>query len=268
MSRMVQYASAAGAIVERDFRVFVSYRARVLSQLFGLCLSMLIFYYVSKLVDVDAFSSPEQYFAFVATGLLVTNVLQSVLAVPMTIRHELVAGTFERLMISPFGVLPALMAMLVFPMLLACAIAIVGFVGVALAFDLPVAWSTAPLAIPVALLGAISFSALGLLMAASVIVFKQAPGAAAVIALITLASGVYFPVELLPGWIAWVAEVQPFTPAVELLRELLLGSTGAESPAAALAKLVGFIVVLVPLSALVVSAALRFARRRGTILEY
>ena len=45
MSRIASYMSAAGAIVERDVMVFISYRARVISQLFGSgCLSMVIFY--------------------------------------------------------------------------------------------------------------------------------------------------------------------------------------------------------------------------------
>lgn len=268
MSRLASYMSAAGAIVERDAMIFISYRARVISQLFGLMLSMVIFYYVSQLVDLRLFSSPEEYFAFVATGLLATTVLQSAFLMPSAVRQELVAGTFERLLMSPFGAIAGISSMLIFPMLLSCFIAIVGFVGVALLFDLPVTWSTAPLAVPVALLGAVSFSALGLLMAAAVVLFKQAPGAAAVLALLTLASGVYFPVDLLPGWIAWISEVQPFTPAIDLLRNLLIGTDAADPAGVALAKLIGFSVVLIPLGILALRVAVRTGRRWGTILEY
>ena len=268
MRAIAAHLSAAGAVVERDARVFVSYRARTVTQFFGLAMSMLIFYYVSQLVDPTVFGSPEAYFTFVATGLLVTNVLQSALVMPVVVRQELVAGTFQRLITSPFGAIAGLISMLIFPMLLSCVVATVGFIGVALIFDLPVTWSTAPLAVPVALLGALSFSTIGLVIAASVILFKQAPGVAAVLALLTLSSGVYFPIDLLPGWLSWIADVQPFTPAVELLRHLLIGSSGEMAPGAALLKLIAFVLLLIPVATFVLRLAVERSRKRGTILEY
>jgi len=42
--------------------------------------------------------------------------------------------------------------------------------------------------------------------------------------LLPLISSAFVPVDALPGWLRPIAEYQPFTPAIETLRGLLLGS--------------------------------------------
>ena len=74
-----------------------------------------------------------------------------------------------------------------------------------------------------ALVGAMALGAIALLFAAMVVRYKQAPGAAYVLAAISLVAGFYFPPSLLPWWLGWASDVQPFTPAVDLLRHLLVG---------------------------------------------
>lgn len=178
-------------------------------------------------------------------------------------------GTFERLVLSPFGPVLAIFSMAVLPLMLAFVLAIVTLGAGALLFDLPVRWSQAPLAMPVALLGSCAFTALGLGFSAIVIVFKQATSLAAfVVAAISLVSGVYFPVALLPGWAEWVAGVEPFKPTVDLLRHLLLDTPMSGSTAGALGKLGAFVLVLTPLATFVLVRALRLTQRRGTIAEY
>jgi ABC-2 type transport system permease protein len=262
------YAAAAGAIFERDARVFLSYRVRVVSQFSTLLLTLAIFYYVSRLVEAPSFASPDAYFAFVATGVLTAWVLQAALSAPTSFRQELVAGTFERSLVSPLGPVGLIVTSLLFPIALALVVAITGFVGAAAIFDLPVTWAQAPSAIPVALLGATAFAGVALLMVACVVAFKQSPGVGLVLAAISITAGVYFPTDLLPGWLRWMGDVQPFTPAVDLLRHLLIGASPGEEPLAALIKLVAFTAVLLPLGAWVVSLAVDHGRRRGTILEY
>lgn len=268
MSRSTAYLAGAVAVFKRDLQVFVTYRLQTLSQVMGTLLSCVIFFYVSRLVETGAFSSPDQYFAFVVTGLLAIFVLYSALLLPVGLRQELVAGTFERLLISPLGAVGGVISMLLFPILFSLTVAAVCFLLVAAAADIGVQWSTAPAAIPVALLGAVTFSGLALMVAAVTIVFKQSPGVTVVLALIGLTGGVYFPVDLLPGWISWISEVQPFTPTIDLLRHLLIGTEPTNAVPVALLKLVGFAAVFGGLGTLALRAAVRHARRRGTILEY
>jgi ABC-2 type transport system permease protein len=262
------HLSAAGAILQRDFLIFVSYRMRTISLAANAIFSVTLFYYVSRLVAVDTFQTPADYFAFVVVGIVIAHIVQSTIGVALQLRSELVAGTFERILLSPFGVVGGVVSMMVFPFLTSTLIAAVMVVFSVAVFDMPIEASTAALALPVGFLGALSFAGFGILFAAMAVVFKQTTGIQWVIAGIALIGGLYFPVQLFPGWIQWTSEVQPFTPTVELLRHLLSGYALNESVAESLLKVTGFAVVFLPLSMMALAAAARHARRRGTIIEY
>jgi ABC-2 type transport system permease protein len=269
VSRFADSAAGAMAVVQRDFRIARSYRLRFFSGIFSAFFSLTLFYYVSRLVRVDQFASPDAYYGFVVAGLVILQVLQSTLVTPSTsVRTELVAGTFERLAVSPFGAVRALAASMLFPFAYSLLMSLLMLVFAAAVFDLPVEWSTAPLAVPAFVLGALAFAPFGLVLVAAVVVWKQATGAAWVMAGITLLAGFYFPVALLPDWIEWTSDVQPFTPAVDLLRHLLIGIPLEDPVWSDVLRLTGFAVVLVPLSALCLVTAIRTSRRRGTMLEY
>jgi ABC-2 type transport system permease protein len=263
------FLTGAGAVIRRDFLIALSYRFRLASGIFTAFFSLTLFYYVSRLVRVERFATPDDYYGFVVAGLVILQVLQSTLVTPgASLRTELVAGTFERLAVSPFGAVRALGASMLFPFAYSLVMSVVMLLFAAIVFGLPVEWSTVPLAVPAFLLGAVAFAPFGLMIVAAVVVWKQATGVAWIMAGITLLAGFYFPVSLLPDWIEWTSDVQPFTPAVDLLRHLLIGIPLEDSAWLDVARLAGFAAVLVPLSVLVLVAAVRTGRRRGTILEY
>ena len=270
MSSAVALASAAGAICKRDWLIFASYRTRFVTTFFTTAVSLTLFYYVSRLVTSPRFGSPDDYFAFVVVGMIIFGVLTSTLSTPVaTLRSELQAGTFERMVVSPFGAVRSIASLLIFPMLLAVVIGVLSLAYAAIVFGLDVRWSTAAAAIPLAAVAALAFAPFGLVMAALVVLFKQTnAGATFVMAGITLLAGVYFPVALLPDWIEWTSHVQPFTPAVDLLRNALVGTPLRDPLGLELFKLVGFAVVLLPLAVVVLRVAVARSRRRGTIIEY
>ena len=261
---------AAAAVCARDFRIWSSYRTRFFSTLFAAVFGVTLFYYVSRLVNSPAVGSADEYFGFVVVGTATLEVLTATLTAPIaTLRSELVVGTFERMVVSAFGPVASIVSLIMFPLLLGLVLGTVTITTAVIGFGLDLDWATVPLSIPAALLGAISFAPFGLLMAAAVLVFKQTnAGAAFVISGLSLVSGFYFPVSLLPDWIQWASEVQPFTPAVDLMRHLLIGSPMSDSPAVAVAKLVGFAAVTLPIAAAALRMSVRRGRRNGTITEY
>ena len=150
---------------------------------------------------MKSFSAPDQYFAYAVIGLVILQVLYSTVgALPARVRQELVAGTFERSVVSPFGAAAAVVSMTVFPFLLALVSAVSTIAFAAIVFGMPMHWSTVALGIPLAVFGCLSFAPFALLGAAAVIVVKQAqsgtglwsPGSRFI-------SGFLFPVSLLPG---------------------------------------------------------------------
>jgi ABC-2 type transport system permease protein len=270
MPLVLRYGSAALGIVQRDAAVFASYRLRFVAQVASTLFTLLLFYYISKMVRVGMFPSSDDYFAFVAVGLVIFGVLTSTLAVgPATLRQELVAGTFERLVVSPFGAVAGVLAMLLFPFAYALVQGVISLLLAALLFGLPLEWPSAALALPVAFLGVLAFLPFGVLIAAAVVVLKQAMAAGNfLVAGLSVVAGLYFPVALLPGWIEWTSDVQPFTPAVDLLRHLLVGTPLGSSPWAEVGKLALFAAALIPASVWVLHRAVRVGRRRATITEY
>jgi ABC-2 type transport system permease protein len=262
--------AAAGAICTRDWRIFVSYRMRLFSMLISTAVGVTLFYYVSRLVNGGQFGSSDEYFAFVVVGMVILEVLTSTLTSPIgTLRAELLTGTFERMVVSPFGPVASIMSMIVFPLALGLAMGATTLMIAAALFGLDLQWSTAPLAIPVVGLAALAFAPFGILLAAAVVQFKHTnAGAALVVTALSLVAGLYFPVSLLPDWIEWASEVQPFTPAVDLLRHLLVDTPTSESAGVALVKLTGFAAVMIPIAVLVLRASVNRSRRAGTITEY
>jgi ABC-2 type transport system permease protein len=201
---------------------------------------------------------------------VIFEVLTSTLSMPVaTLRAELQAGTFERMALSPFGPVRSIVSLLIFPLLLALVTGILTIAYAGVLFGLDLRWETLPAAVPVAVLAAAAFAPFGLLMTAAVVLFKQTnAGSSFIITGVTLLAGVYFPVSLLPSWIRWASDVQPFTPAVDLLRNVIVGTRLPDPLGLELLRLVGFTAVLLPLSLLALRGALTKSRRRGTIIEY
>ncbi|MEA2248304.1 MAG: type transport system permease protein [Solirubrobacteraceae bacterium] len=270
MTALLPTVDGVLGVAQRDAAIFFSYRLRAVAQaLLALC-SVTLFYYVSRLVGNARFPSADAYFAYVVVGLVILHALTATLAVvPNTIRTELVAGTFERLVISPIGPALGICAMTLFPALAAAVTGVLTLLFAVVLFGCPLAGAEALLAIGVAPLAMASFLPFALIVAALVLVSKQAGnlGNLVVIAL-SLAGGVYYPPELMPGWISWVSDVQPFTPALDLLRHLIIGSPATITPAHAVERLVAFAVLGTPVAYLVLRSAVSLCRRRGTLVEY
>jgi ABC-2 type transport system permease protein len=269
MNDVLTAGSAFLAVVRRDLRIYLSYRTRLVSQALTSLFSLTLFYYVSRLVHVSGFNSPSGYFGFVVVGLSMVSVMYSCFSIPDLLRQELVAGTFDRLILSPFGAVRSVVATALFPLLYSFVLAAVTLGLGCVLFGLQLHWSTVPLSVPVMALALLSFLPFGLLFAALTVVVKQGSvGTSWVIALVSIVGGLYFPVSLLPGWAQTAAKLQPFTAATSVLRHLLVNSSVGESAGGALVKLALFAAVLVPGSILVLSMAIRFGQRRGTIIEY
>lgn len=270
MSAIAAYGGAGAAIVRRDALLFMSYRFRLVSQLATVFFSISLFYYLSRLVHVSTFASPDQYFGFAVVGIAILEVIGASLAgLPPALRQELVAGTFERLVLSPAGAVTTTVAMLAFPMLVALLSGTIALAFGVAVFGLPLHWATAPFAIPVAFLAATAFAPFAIVIGGAVLAVKQAGRVSGfVVTGLSLIGGFFFPVNLLPAWIRWMSEVQPFTPSLNLLRHLLIGTPLLEAEWLSLVKLVGFAAVLLPVAVWVLSISVRWSQRRGTVIEY
>jgi ABC-2 type transport system permease protein len=263
------WLDAMAAIVRRDAILFISYRAQFVSQVLTPLFSLTVFYYISKVLTSSTIDSPGGYFGFVVIGLVIVQILTISLGVmPVTVRQELVSGTIERSLVSAHGPVNGILGSMLFPLINALLSGTLMLVLAALIFGLPLE-STAALAIPVALLGTIAFMPFAVMLVAMVMAFKQVSSASGfLVTAIAIVGGLYFPIALLPSWIRWASDVQPFTPATDLLRHLLVGTPLVHPFAIELLKLIAFAAVLLPIAFYLLRKAIRYGQRTGTIAEY
>jgi ABC-2 type transport system permease protein len=269
VSELASNGRAFRAVLRRDLSIYLSYRMRFLSQAASTLFSLVLFYYVSRLVHVRGFGSPDKYYAFVVVGLALLGVIYSCFSTPGLVRQELVAGTLDRLILSPFGAVRGIVAMTLFPLAYATVLATLSLALACAVFGLQLHWSTIPLSVPVMGLTLLAFLPFGLLFAALTIVVKQNNvGTTWVVAILALIGGMYFPVALLPHWVQQAGQLQPFTPATEVLRHFLVDSPVATPIGYSLLKLLAFAAVLLPVSIHALAVAVRAGQRRATIIEY
>lgn len=269
MSQARLWYDAMWGIVRRDAILFVSYRSQLLAQFVGPLFSITLFYYISHIVTAKSIHSPGGYFGFVIVGLVIVQILTISLGVmPVTVRQELVSGTIERFLVSAHGPINGILGTMLFPLINAIFSGVLMLTLAALIFGLPLA-ATAVLAVPVALLGTLAFMPFAFFLVALVMAFKQASSATQfIVSGVAIVGGLYFPTTVLPGWIRWASDVQPFTPATDLLRHLLVNTPLVHPAGVELLKLVGFIAVLLPAGVMLLRAAIRYGQRTGTIAEY
>jgi ABC-2 type transport system permease protein len=266
---MRPWCEAMLGIMRRDAILFISYRTQLVSQLLSPLFAITVFYYISHLLTVTTFHSPGGYFGYVIVGLVIVQILTLSLGImPGGVRQELISGTIERFLVSAHGPVNGILGTMLFPLCNAFFSGVLTLVLATAIFGLPLA-ATSFLAIPVALLGVIAFMPFALFLVAVVMAFKQVASASQfIVSGIAIVGGLYFPIALLPGWIRWMSEAQPFTPATDLMRHLLVDTPLVHPAGVELLKLVGFSVVLLPAGFMLLRAAIRYGQRTGTIAEY
>src|SRR5262249_53416463 len=125
-------------------------------------------------------------------------------------------------------------------------------------------WGTAALVIA---LGSVSLIGLGILTGVLPLLYPERGEQMSfmVQAVVLLVSGVYYSVDVLPGWLRVFSVLSPATYFLDGVRGALIEGATPVDVAADLAMLVVFAVVLIPLGIAVFSAAERWAKRTGRL---
>ena len=269
----VGWFPAIGAFLRRDWALAKSYRLSLALELVGTFLSLALFFYLSKLIDGSeiAQSQPydQGYFAFAVVGLsLLSLVRVGLTAFASRLRDDQLTGTLEALLATPASAGLVIIGSAAYDLIGSIAYAVVTlaiavvFFGLALDID---AASVGAILVGVPGLVAL-FAALGVAVAAFTIVFKQVTAVMGLVSTgLALLGGVYFPVEVLPEPLETIAELLPFTWALDVLRAALLGG---ELEIDKLIGLVSCAALAMPISLWVFGRALGRAKRDGSLTQY
>ncbi len=178
-------------------------------------------------------------------------------------------GTLESILVTPTAPTTIQIGSVAYA-LLYIPIRIAVFLGLIVAiFGLDFQWSGIGPAV-VVLVAFIPFVwGLGLMSASAILTFKRGTaGVGLITAVLTLGSGAYFPLSLLPDWAEAAADFNPLALATGGMRDALLGGVGWSEVAPKLLILAAVSAVSVVAGVVAFRLALGRERRRGTLGLY
>ena len=262
------------AFIRRDFLVAWSYRIVFVSDVINLAGQVLLFAFVGKMIDPSTLprygGTEVTYLEFASIGIALAVFVQFGLTrVGSAVRGEQLMGTLESVLMTPTAPTTVQLGSVAFD-LVYIPIRTALFLGLtAVFFGLHFSpGGTLPAAL--ILLSFIPFVwGLGVVAGATILTIRRGGGMVGfgVLAL-AFSSGIYFPVDLLPGWVEATAAFNPIALAIEGIREALLGTVTASETASILAVLAPLSLAALGLGLLTFRLALRRERRRGTLGLY
>lgn len=262
------------AFFKRDFLEAASYKFSFVSSIFSVFLSSATFFFISRLIPGGENTSLApyggDYFSFVIIGIAFSGFLQIFQqGFPGYIQNAQITGTLEVLLVSRTNIPTILFGSSIYNFLFYLATSIFQ-IGVAIfVFGLTLGKINWIGFFVVFILSAVCYLSIGILSASFLLVFKSGDPFSWVFGSLSgLFGGVFFPYAVLPPWIRWISYCLPITHTLNGLRYSLLSSASFSQILPSILALLGFAVVLLPLSLYVFSHSLLKAKKDGTLTHY
>ena len=204
-----------------------------------------------------------------ALALLVGATIWAFLGIIFEFMTETVAwerweGTIEYTFMAPLSRAVHLLGMGAFAVLYGVVRTTLLFAVVAVFFGLTFPDANFAAALVLLAVASISFVGIGMVTAVLPLISPEKGAQLGFIAqgLLLVVSGVYYPIEVMPGWMEALAAISPATYALEGIRGAILDGAGVGDE---LVPLVVLGVVSIPLGLLVFRAGERYAKRHGKL---
>lgn len=262
------------AFFRRDLLVMWSYRLAFFTDWLNLLMQVVVFFFVGRIVNPGQLptygGTRATYMEFVVIGIAVTSFMQISLGRVVTaIRAEQLQGTLEALLLTPTAPTTLQLGSVVYE-LAYVPLRMLIFLALATSlFGVSFTYSGLLPALTVLLVLIPFVWGLGVMSVAGVLTFRRGIGVVGFGATaLTLSSGTYFPISVLPPWLESLARLNPITMAVQSIREALIGGAGwAQTwPTTLVLIPIGFVSMAAGIVAF--RLALGRERRRGTIGLY
>jgi ABC-2 type transport system permease protein len=266
--------STATAFLKRDFSIALSYRIAFVLQILGIFFGVASFYFLSRLFGAALVPQLEQYggdyFSFVLIGLAFNGYLGlSLSSFASSIREGQMTGTLEIMLLSPTRLSAILFSSSLWDYLLTTINVVVYLVVGSLVFGFDVSQANFLTAFVVLILSVASFSGIGILSAAIVLVVKKGDPIAWIFGGVsTLLAGVYYPISVLPDWLTPLSHILPMTYSLDAMRLAMLRGYSIYDVRYDILILLGFTLVLTPLAFLTFRKALKRAKVEGSLIQY
>ena len=262
------------AFLKRDAAIEATYRAALLAQFGGVLFWVVFFAAVAQLVDRTATGALARYggsyASFALLGVAFGGYLQTgLISYPQRLREAQLVGTLEATLMSPASPVAFVAALGLWDHIITSGRVLVYLGCGVLFFTLDLRHANIGGALAVLVPAIVAFDALGMISAGLVLMVQRGASLAPLLATVAgLLSGVYFPVEVLPASVQWLALLLPSTHALVGLRLALLRGAAWADLLPSIGALALFDLLLLPCSMLVVRWAVRRALVQGTLGQY
>src|SRR2546423_2880688 len=263
------------AFVARDWRLELSYRMQFFLRILSILIVVTTLFFISKIFTGFAdprFAQWSDPLAAWLTGLAVLNYFMTGFSsLANAIRQEQVQGTLESVLMTPINVPTVIVASSAWDFVQATLFSFLYLFFGWLFFKVHYQGSYL-LALAFLLLTTIVLSCLGILSASFAMVFKRGDPFGIFLGTgSALFSGVFFPTQLIrdyAGSVFQISRILPPTYGLDGIRRVLIEGHGFSEVRAPLLTLVGFLLVLLPLSLWVFGRAVKRAKREGSLIQY
>ncbi|MEJ2748264.1 MAG: ABC transporter permease [Anaerolineae bacterium] len=263
-----------GAFLVRDFYTETSYRFAFLAGIGGILFRTFIFYFLAQFIGQSA--APlladynGDYFAFVLIGLALGGYFGVGLSgFARALRDAQTTGTLEALMMTPVPVSLVVVGSAAWSYAYMTFRVLVYLLTGVLLLGVNLRGANVTGALLILLLGIVAFASIGILAASIIMVIKRGDPVTALLGnLANLVGGVYYPIEVMPGWLQVVAKLLPISYALHGMRLALLTGAGWGELWPDILTLGLFCVILFPLSILTFRYAVERARLDGSLAQY
>lgn len=259
------------AFIRRDFLSVVSYRLAFLLQVGGMFLSLLAFYFMTRMWDPGAEGLDGMPpFDFLLIGLAFLSYFSTALyAFASRIRDEQMMGTLEAMLVSPTRTHIVVFASAAWDFTYGAFRIVLYLAFAVLLFQVRLhvnSWTALFLGVALTLL---SSAGIGILSASFIIYFKRGDPINFVLSgATTLFGSAFFPVEQLPDWVEPVSRFVPLAWSLQVIRGSLLQGKTVSELRGPLVILLGLTVVLLPAGLWASRFAIRKAKREGSLIQY
>jgi len=268
---------AAWAIGKKDLIVLSRYRIAVVSQIFtplyqGVIPAFLFgasFAVAGHVSGLEATVGTENLAGFIFLGGVISGLVAiSFWAMAMGLRNEMDAGTLEPTWLTPTRhetiVIGKAMGSLLWFLISQVVLFTIGIAVFGLRFDARII-----VAVPALLVAIVGMLGVAYLLAGIVLLIRDANFFIdCTNFLFGVASGVAFPVTMLPGVFQVIAVLLPTTYAMDILRREAIGARPTFDPALEYVALIGTTAVLYPVGRSFFRRAERIMRVRGSVSQF
>ena len=260
------------AFMKKDFIIDASYKLFFIIRIFNIFLSVIVYYFLSKLIGNNAYEYlakySTDYFSFAIIGIAFAGYLNTAIAsFSESLRDAQTTGTLEFILSTPTKITTFLFGSVLWNFIVKSLDIIIYFLFSIFLFDLNLNNANWLSALVITTLTIISFISFGIFGACLVILYKR-DFSLWIITIFRLIGGVLFPITILPLSLRFFSYLIPITYSLDGIRLALLKGYTLSQLSNNIIALILFIIILTPISIYLFKYSINKARKDGTLTEY